>query len=69
MSTLVKTAFVSCFDFYILFLVFSLVCRDQYKSEYESKLREELDQIRIRTNSEVDRLRSSTKEMYERENR
>ncbi|XP_076467958.1 progesterone-induced-blocking factor 1-like [Babylonia areolata] len=43
--------------------------RDQYKSEYENKLREELEQIRIRTNAEIDRLRTSSKEMYERENR
>ncbi|KAL8573389.1 hypothetical protein ACOMHN_032404 [Nucella lapillus] len=43
--------------------------RDQYKSEYENKLREELEQIRIRTNVEIDRLRTSSKEMYERENR
>ncbi|BFZ15223.1 hypothetical protein BsWGS_18261 [Bradybaena similaris] len=43
--------------------------RDQYKSEYENKLREELEQIRVRTNGEIDRLRTSTREMYERENR
>ncbi|KAH9519887.1 Progesterone-induced-blocking factor 1 [Bulinus truncatus] len=43
--------------------------RDQYKSEYENKLKEELEQIRVRTNSEIDRLRTSTREMYERENR
>ncbi|KAK3597678.1 hypothetical protein CHS0354_040054 [Potamilus streckersoni] len=43
--------------------------REQYKSEYENKLRDELEQIRVRTNSEIDRLRTSTKEMYERENR
>lgn len=43
--------------------------RDQYKSEYETKLREELELIRVRTNAEIDRLRTSTKEMYERENR
>ena len=43
--------------------------RDQYKSDYENKLREELEQIRVRTNSEIDRLRTSTREMYERENR
>ncbi|XP_067663556.1 progesterone-induced-blocking factor 1-like [Haliotis asinina] len=43
--------------------------RDQYKSEYEAKLRDELEQIRVRTNAEIDRLRTSTKEMYERENR
>ncbi|KAK3100601.1 hypothetical protein FSP39_022354 [Pinctada imbricata] len=43
--------------------------RDQYKTEYENKLREELEGIRTKTNSEIDRLRTSTKEMYERENR
>lgn len=43
--------------------------REQFKSEYENKLCEELEQIRVRTNSEVDRLRTSCKEMYERENR
>ena len=43
--------------------------RDQYKSEYERQLKEELEQIRVRTNAEIDRLKSSTKEMYERENR
>ncbi|XP_012943699.1 progesterone-induced-blocking factor 1 [Aplysia californica] len=43
--------------------------RDQYKSEYENKLKEELEQIRVRTNGEIDRLRTSTREMYERENR
>lgn len=43
--------------------------RDQYKTEYENKLKEELEQIRTKTNSEIDRLRTSTREMYERENR
>ena len=43
--------------------------RDQYKTEYENKLREELEAIRTKTNAEIDRLRTSTKEMYERENR
>ncbi|XP_050416944.1 progesterone-induced-blocking factor 1 [Patella vulgata] len=43
--------------------------RDEYKREYENKLQEELDNIRIKTNAEIDRLRTSTKEMYERENR
>ena len=43
--------------------------RDQYKTEYENKLRDELDQIRRRTDNEIDNLKSSTKEMYERENR
>ncbi|XP_033743341.1 progesterone-induced-blocking factor 1-like [Pecten maximus] len=43
--------------------------RDQYKTEYENKLKDELEQIRTRTNAEIDRLRTSTREMYERENR
>ena len=43
--------------------------RDQYKSEYEMRLREELEGIRVRTNTEIDRLKTSTKEMFERENR
>ena len=46
-----------------------LYSRDSYKTEYENKLREELEQIRMRTNAEIDRLKSSSKEMYERENR
>ncbi len=50
-------------------LGFVLLYRDQYKTEYEAKLREEMELIRTRTNSEIDRLKSSTKEMYERENR
>lgn len=50
-------------------IIYFMFFRDQYKSEYDSKLREELEQIRIRTNAEIDRLRTSTKEMYERENR
>ena len=52
----------------VLSCVFVLY-RDQYKTEYEAKLREELELIRTRTNAEIDRLKSSTKEMYERENR
>lgn len=51
------------------YFLFLFVCRDQYKSEYESKLREELEQIRVRTNAEIERLNSSAKELYERENR
>ncbi|XP_002737941.1 progesterone-induced-blocking factor 1-like [Saccoglossus kowalevskii] len=43
--------------------------RDQFKAEYEKKLRDELDSIRLRTDGEIDRLKASTKEMYERENR
>ena len=37
--------------------------------EYEAKLRDELEIIRTRTNTEIDKLKTSTKEMYERENR
>lgn len=43
--------------------------RDKYRSDYEEKLRNELEQIRLRTDTEIDRLKSSTREMYERENR
>ena len=43
--------------------------RDQYKGEYEVKLQEELEAIRSKTNSEVDRLKTTTREMFERENR
>ncbi|XP_068123950.1 progesterone-induced-blocking factor 1 [Hyperolius riggenbachi] len=43
--------------------------RDHYKTEYENKLRDELEQIRLKTNQEIDQLRGASKEMYERENR
>ncbi|XP_061876493.1 progesterone-induced-blocking factor 1 isoform X2 [Colius striatus] len=43
--------------------------RDHYKTEYEKKLHDELEQIRLKTNQEIDQLRSTSKEMYERENR
>ncbi|XP_068007352.1 progesterone-induced-blocking factor 1 isoform X4 [Melanerpes formicivorus] len=43
--------------------------RDHYKTEYEKRLNEELEQIRLKTNQEIDQLRSTSKEMYERENR
>ncbi|KAJ7414077.1 Progesterone-induced-blocking factor 1 [Pitangus sulphuratus] len=42
---------------------------DHYKTEYEKKLHEELEQIRLKTNQEIEQLRSTSKEMYERENR
>ena len=44
-------------------------CRDHYKTEYENKLRDELEQIKLKTNQEIDQLRSASREMYERENR
>ncbi|XP_039857225.1 progesterone-induced-blocking factor 1 [Simochromis diagramma] len=43
--------------------------RDHYKSEYESKLREELENIRLKTSQEIDNLQRTSREMYERENR
>ncbi|NWW48110.1 PIBF1 factor, partial [Pedionomus torquatus] len=43
--------------------------RDHYKAEYEKNLHEELEQIRLKTNQEIEQLRSTSKEMYERENR
>ncbi|XP_006076099.2 progesterone-induced-blocking factor 1 isoform X1 [Bubalus bubalis] len=43
--------------------------RDRYKTEYENKLRDELEQIKLKTNQEIDQLRSASREMYERENR
>ncbi|XP_029458880.1 progesterone-induced-blocking factor 1 isoform X2 [Rhinatrema bivittatum] len=43
--------------------------RDQCKTEYENKLHDELEQIRLKTNQEIEQLRGASKEMYERENR
>jgi hypothetical protein len=43
--------------------------REKYKSEYEMKLRDELDVITTKTNTELDKIKNNTKEMYERENR
>ncbi|XP_061767675.1 progesterone-induced-blocking factor 1 isoform X3 [Nerophis ophidion] len=43
--------------------------RDHYKSEYERKLRDELENIRMKTGQEIDNLHRTSKEMYERENR
>lgn len=47
----------------------SLCYRDRYKSEYETKLREELENIRLKTRQEIDNLQRTSREMYERENR
>ncbi len=41
--------------------------RESYKNEYESKLTKDLDELKGRTNLEIDRLRVNTKEFYERE--
>ncbi|KAA8583656.1 hypothetical protein FQN60_014864, partial [Etheostoma spectabile] len=43
--------------------------RDRYKSEYETKLRDELENIRLKTSQEIDNLQRTSREMYERENR
>ncbi|NWZ06479.1 PIBF1 factor, partial [Agelaius phoeniceus] len=48
---------------------FNYFLLDHYKAEYEKRLHEELEQIRLKTNQEIDQLRSTSKEMYERENR
>ena len=43
--------------------------REQYKSEYELRLKSELDDIKGKTSLELDRIRGDTKDMFERENR
>lgn len=43
--------------------------REQYKSEYELRLKSELDDIKGKTSLELDRIRDDTKDMFERENR
>ncbi|XP_030636603.1 progesterone-induced-blocking factor 1 [Chanos chanos] len=43
--------------------------RDHYKTEYENKLRDELENIRLKTSHEIESLQRTSKEMYERENR
>ncbi|KAA0722223.1 Progesterone-induced-blocking factor 1 [Triplophysa tibetana] len=43
--------------------------RDHYKTEYENKLRDDLEQIRLKTSHEIESLQKASKEMYERENR
>ncbi|XP_061485960.1 progesterone-induced-blocking factor 1 [Rhineura floridana] len=46
-----------------------VLSRDHYKTEYEKKLHDELEQLRQKTSQEIEQLRTATKEMYERENR
>ena len=43
--------------------------REHYKREYEGRMRQEVDELSSKTNSELDRIKESMKEMYERENR
>ena len=45
------------------------IARDHYKTGYEAKLRDELDNIRVKTGQEIDTLQRASREMYERENR
>ncbi|XP_068183456.1 progesterone-induced-blocking factor 1 [Antennarius striatus] len=57
-----KRAREDCYERYV-------ASRDHYKLEYETKLREELENIRHKTSQEIDNLQITSKEMYERENR
>jgi progesterone-induced-blocking factor 1 len=41
--------------------------RESYKNEYESKLTRNLDDLKLKTNQEIEKLRQSTKDFYERE--
>lgn len=58
-----------CHNSVHIFLPTSVKCRDHYKSEYETKLKEELENIRLKTSQEIDNLQRTSREMYERENR
>ena len=43
--------------------------RQEQKSDFETRLQQELESIRVKTNTEVDQLKIQTQEMYERERR
>lgn len=43
--------------------------REIYKNEYDTKLSHELEQLRTKTEIELERIKANTKEFYERENR
>jgi len=43
--------------------------REHYKQEYELRLKQELDSISTKTSTELQKIKDSSKEMYERENR
>eukprot|EP00794_Sanderia_malayensis_P008448 gene8448-9350_t len=43
--------------------------RDQYKSEFEEKLRSEIEGLSRKTSVEIDKIKSNANEIYERENR
>lgn len=43
--------------------------RDRHKLEYEEKLRREIDELSKKTGMEIDKIKLSSHEMFERENR
>lgn len=43
--------------------------REQYRAEYEEKLKKELEQMRIQMDFEIDKLKANVKEVSEREAR
>lgn len=53
---------------YIIFMI-RFSTRDHYKTEYENRLRDELERIRLKTSQEIESLQRTSKELYERENR
>ena len=46
-----------------------LLLREQYRAEYEEKLKKELEQMRIQMDLEIDKLKANVKEVSEREAR
>ena len=44
-----------------------LHAREVYKVEYEQKMNAELAELKVRTSGEIEKLRASTNEFYERE--
>lgn len=61
-----RPVFTFNFHFHVFFFFAN---RDQYRSEYEKKLKDELESIRVKTSLEIENLQRSSREMYERENR
>ena len=43
--------------------------RDQQRTEYEDKLRNEINKIRTQTDVEIERLKTTCHQTFERENR
>lgn len=52
-----------------LFLGNTFLFRETYKREYEERMKRELEELSARTNNELNKIKESTTEMYERENR